>query len=253
MLNFTRKSLTRSAINLNHRLMAERPPQFKGHAAPRLFPVASKKRDALKLTIIGDTHMRHDELGTLKGDVLIHVGDMFDLFHRNADDLKRVDAWFAQQRFDLILCIAGNHDHVLEDRRRLPDQPFANAVYLEDRAIEHKGVTFYGSPWVPDLHDHAFYADGDLLREKWSGIPVETDVVITHTPPAGILDQSSRGQMLGCPDLAERIARIAPKIHCFGHVHASGGACRRDGTRYINASCLNKEAGPLRRPARIRV
>ena len=42
------------------------------------------------------------------------------------------------------------------------------------------------------------HADDDALREKWSRIPANTDVLITHTPPAGILDRSRRGQGLGC-------------------------------------------------------
>ena len=34
----------------------------------------------MKIVIISDAHERHDAFGSLEGDVLIHCGDMFDLF-----------------------------------------------------------------------------------------------------------------------------------------------------------------------------
>ena len=197
--------------------------------------------------------MRHDELGVLRGDVLIHVGDMFDLFAREPDDLARVDDWFGRQQFDLILCIAGNHDRPLERPRSGRTSPFRNVIYLEDERIEHKGVTFYGSPWVPDLPGHAFHAPADVLRQKWAAIPEGTDVLITHTPPAGILDQSSRGQSLGCQSLADAVEQICPRLHCFGHVHASGGSVKSGATTYVNAASLHRADGPLRRPKRFRI
>lgn len=192
--------------------------------------------------------MRHDELGTLEGDVLIHCGDMFDLFERHRNDLERVDAWFSRQRFDLILCIGGNHDHLLQEHHRPAGQPFSNAIYLEDQTWEHEGIVFYGTPWVPFLRSHAFFAKERELRKRWSRIPSSVDVLITHTPPAGILDRSSRGQQLGCGHLAERVSKLAPAVHCFGHVHASGGTYEQDSTTYINASSVDRPNAPLRDP-----
>ena len=185
--------------------------------------------------------MRHEELGILSGDVLIHCGDMFDLFDKNPADLEKMDLWFSRQRFDLVLCIGGNHDTELEDRHDHPDQPFKNAIYLEDQSVSHNGIVFYGTPWVPFLRDHAFYADEQTLKAKWSAVPENTDVLITHTPPAGMLDQSSRGQELGCWHLAERVPQVAPAIHCFGHVHASAGIRESGNTTFVNASCFHRQ------------
>jgi predicted phosphodiesterase len=58
----------------------------------------------MKLTIISDTHMRHQELGTLNGDVLIHCGD-FLKSRETEDDLDDIDKWFGQQDFKIIICI----------------------------------------------------------------------------------------------------------------------------------------------------
>ncbi len=208
---------------------------------------------SVKLSIISDTHMRHEELGTLSGDVLIHCGDMFDLFERNHSDLREVDAWFSRQQFDLILCIGGNHDYLLEERQRATSKIFKNAIYLEDQMLVHNGITFYGTPWVPFLQSHAFHANDDELRERWSRIPKSTDILITHTPPAGVLDRSSRGLNLGCRHLTRSVSNLAPVIHCFGHVHASGGIRESGDTIYVNASSVDRPQSPLRRPIEIDV
>lgn len=55
-------------------------------------------------------------------------------------------------------------------------------------------------------------------------IPPDTDIVITHGPALGVLDQTSGGKRAGCPELFASIARARPLLHCFGHVHGSWGA-----------------------------
>jgi Icc-related predicted phosphoesterase len=94
----------------------------------------------------------------------------------------------------------------------------------------------------------AFYQTRDGLKNKWELIPDDTDVLITHTPPIGILDKSSRGRTLGCPILKERVLSIAPAVHCFGHVHASDGKESLENTRFVNASSFIKQDRPLRSP-----
>jgi len=193
----------------------------------------------MKIVIISDTHGHHEKLGTLSGDVLIHCGDFENLFAQTNAAIDQMDAWFGQQDFDQILCIGGNHDRLLEDRVTKVAQPFANAVYLQDSGFVHKGVKFYGVPWVPQLIQHAFYADDAALHAAWAGIPADTDVLITHTPPAGILDVSSRGLTLGCAHLARRVRQVKPALHCFGHVHASAGHLVKRGVTFVNASSIN--------------
>jgi predicted phosphodiesterase len=84
----------------------------------------------LKLTVISDTHGQHEKLGRLAGEVLIHCGDMFNMFGQNHEDFDCMDEWFAEQDFDLILCTGGNHDFELQKRSLYVDNPFKNAIYL---------------------------------------------------------------------------------------------------------------------------
>jgi Icc-related predicted phosphoesterase len=193
----------------------------------------------VRITIVSDTHNLHDRVDLPAGDVLIHCGDMFDLFQETSGDIERMDEWFGTLDFDLILCTGGNHDVALEERARNARRPFRNAVYLADEVYDFRGIRFFGSPWTPELRTHAFYGAPDVLEKAWAAIPSDTDVLITHTPPADILDRSRTGWGLGCPLLSKQLERVKPRIHCFGHVHASRGQLRQTGTLYVNASSVN--------------
>lgn len=195
----------------------------------------------MKIVIISDTHSHHPELNNLSGDVLIHCGDVCPQFTSDDSDLDSIDRWFAQQQFSLILCIGGNHDQPIQHRLHRQQQVFQNAIYLQDDSFDYHGLKFYGSPWVPDLITMAFYQDDHALYEKWEKIPIDTDILITHTPPHSILDTPSfSNSPLGCPHLMNRIQVIQPQIHCFGHIHESYGREIRNGTEFINASILSR-------------
>jgi len=85
----------------------------------------------MQLVVISDTHGKHEELGSLEGDVLVHCGDFCDGFRRDPRDLERVDAWFASQRFELVLCVAGNHDFAAVGKRTTDDFNYAAKASAE--------------------------------------------------------------------------------------------------------------------------
>lgn len=201
-----------------------------------------------RVTVISDTHCRHDELHLPAGDLLIHCGDMFNLSDRGSQQIVSMDKWFGQQKFELILCTGGNHDRQLESELGRRSQPFQNAHFLKDEVVEFRGLQIFGAPWVPDLRTHAFFRDRQGLTTAWSQIPTDVDILITHTPPKGILDISSRGKSLGCPLLADRLGRISPRVHCFGHVHASAGRRQVGETLFINAASYDGGATAMRPP-----
>lgn len=202
----------------------------------------------MKVVVISDTHELHEELGVLEGDVLIHCGDSAYGFSHSEHQVDWLDDWFGRQRFERILVIGGNHDFEIQKRVNAKGRLFRNADYLEDKALEYQGVNFYGAPWLPELAGWAFYLPPDELRKRWDLIPDDTDILITHTPPLNILDRNSRGKACGCPDLRKRVVDLNPRVHCFGHVHASGGTIELHDTKYINASLVNSQYEIVRRP-----
>jgi Icc-related predicted phosphoesterase len=102
-------------------------------------------------------------------------------------------------------------------------------------------LKIYGSPITPFFHNWAFNKHrGEQIAKYWAAIPDDVDILVTHGPPAGVLDANLQGEQLGCQDLMAKIMEIRPKIHIFGHVHESAGYDEKAGTHYINASVVNK-------------
>jgi hypothetical protein len=120
----------------------------------------------------------------------------------------------------------------------------AGCIYLEDSGVTIDGKLFYGSPWQPRFYDLAFNVErGPQIAKKWANIPDNTNVLITHGPPHGILDDTIRDGSQGCKDLAERIGELAQlKAHIFGHLHHDGGKMIEEyGVKFANAAvCTDK-------------
>lgn len=185
--------------------------------------------------IVADTHRRHRELVIPESDVLIHCGDFCSFGREDHQTLDDADAWFAEAPARHVVCIGGNHDFMLQRR----EFRFAHATFLEDKIVEIEGLAIYGSPWCPDLSGFAYYACEEELIERWKRIPEGIDVLVTHTPPYGCLDRPSAGDVhLGCPHLRNELNRIRPRLHVFGHVHASHGMREDGGMRFVNAAVV---------------
>ncbi|CAF1078290.1 unnamed protein product [Adineta steineri] len=120
----------------------------------------------------------------------------------------------------------GNHCVCLDSKR--PDRSqklLNNMIYLQDQVIDIEGVRIYGSPWKPKrgcfYRAEAFsYDSQDIRGDKWSNIPTDIDILLTHVPPYSIRDSYS-----GCPGLLDEVVtRVRPRIHLFGHMHKFYGA-----------------------------
>jgi Icc-related predicted phosphoesterase len=114
-------------------------------------------------------------------------------------------------------------------------------LYLQDQSVSIDGIKIYGAPWVPELATWAHYKSEPSLAEAWALIPDDTDILVTHTPPFEVLDLNSRGRRCGCRLLRSRLDELRPRLHCFGHIHASAGSVELNGTTYINASLANSK------------
>ena len=134
--------------------------------------------------------------------------------------------------------IAGNHDFILRDH-----EEFARSlpwIYLCDENFHHAGLNFYGSPWQPWYGGWAFNAPEvdpgeEFLHSKFDRIPENTDVLIAHTPPAGILDRVGR-QNVGSSALNKNIQRVMPRLVVCGHVHHCYGVEQIESVTVANAA-----------------
>jgi Icc-related predicted phosphoesterase len=214
----------------------------------------------MKLCLISDTHSLHDQLVLPDGcDVLVHAGDLCngdpDNKHR-IKELKNATDWLNEQtkRFAHVVAIAGNHDWACQAFMQencediLRNDFFKDVHYLRDSGAVIDGVKFYGSPFTPWFGGWAFNAyRGGQIRERWDLIPQNTDVLITHGPPMGVLDRVWN-EHVGCADLNLRVMTIRPKVHVFGHVHCGYGHKSVNGTEFFNASVVNEAYEVVNKP-----
>ena len=198
----------------------------------------------MKLVIISDTHGMFEKVHVPNGDVFIHAGDIMG--RSSMFNIAYFDHWLGTLPHTHKIVIAGNHDRDFETNPKEARSRITNAIYLEDEAFEIDGIKFYGSPWQPWFLDWAFNLPrGAELKAKWDLIPEETDVLITHGPSYGVLDQVLSGEHVGCEELAKAIARIKPKLHIFGHIHEGYGMREVDGCTHINASINTARYDPV--------
>lgn len=222
---------------------------------------------------ISDLHGSYPSLEG--GDLLIVAGDL--TANDTYNDWIVCDQWIRSQKYKYkkVVVIAGNHDSYLYDGFDNPFfLPFSDyepdsrdqipfATYLCDSGTEFEGLKIWGSPWT--LYFEGMYPDccaftlmtEEELAEKFALIPDDTDILITHSPPAGILDQTERKYRVGSKALRCELLRIKPQLHVFGHIHEAYGQDREEwgnadgATIYVNASHVNKNYKPVNKPIRV--
>ena len=192
-------------------------------------------QSVVKICAIADTHGLHEHCKLTGGDLLIHAGDITEF--GTAEEVEDFLQWFARQPFTYKVFIAGNHDLYFEENRLhtikkiMPE----NVHYLCNSGITIGGLKIWGSPVSPYFLGMAFNKHrGTEIKKVWNKIPAATDILITHTPPYGILDNET-----GCEQLTARIMQTPPRCHIFGHIHGCNGAVKTTDTLFVNAAVVN--------------
>jgi Icc-related predicted phosphoesterase len=201
-----------------------------------------------RIVAISDTHERHGGIVLPEGDILVCAGDITTDGKPAA--VAEFSAWFAAQPHRHKLLIAGNHDFLFErDNSYARSLLGPGVIYLENSGCDIMGLKFWGSPVTPWFFDWAFNERrGADIRRFWDMIPLDTNVLVTHGPPLGILDKNARGDDTGCEDLRRALERIRPRLHIFGHIHEGYGIAEQDGMTLVNACQLDERYGLVNEP-----
>lgn len=197
----------------------------------------------MKIVAISDTHLRHN-FTVPDGDIIIHAGDACIYGHSN--EIKKFSNWYSSLPHKHKIYIAGNHDKLFESQNDIARGLLEdNIIYLQDSEVVIDGIKIYGSPWQPEFCDWAFNLPrGRAIREKWSKIPKDTNILVTHGPPHGACDLLMEGGRVGCEDLADYIKKIKPKYHICGHIHWAHGIAKLGDTQIINAAICDESYEP---------
>ena len=202
----------------------------------------------MKIVCISDTHNLHWDLKVPEGDLLIVAGDISG--RGTMPEVLGFNKWLETLSHPHKVVIAGNHDFGFEREPSLFRSLITNATYLQNEETEIEGLKIWGSPVTPWFFNWAFNVPrSHEIAAIWARIPEDTDILITHGPPFGILDELLHDEPVGCEALAERVAQIQPRLHVFGHIHEAAGRLVKEWpsgkqTTFINASQLDRQYRP---------
>jgi predicted phosphohydrolase len=191
----------------------------------------------MRIWHLGDTHSYHSLLKIPDNiDIAIHSGDFSNYYdiYKNEPETRDFLNWYSALPIKHKVLIAGNHDAVAFHRNREFRQlcKDLNIIYLEndyvvlptDEPSPSRGfIKIWGSPHTPQFGNWYFMKNRSKLDRVWQSIPDDTDIVVVHGPPKGILDLSYNRdhliEMCGCSALKKRLLKIQPKLCLFGHIH----------------------------------
>jgi len=165
-----------------------------------------------------------------------------------SDPKLRMESWSHRLMF------LGNHDITLDSdfysqhgsyfHNQNPQDPAKCQELLEQSPsilwLKHETATvdlvsptgprttfkIFGSPFSPAKGTWAFGYTPEEAMQIWDQIPLDSDLVITHTPPKYHCDETKERQSAGCEELRNALWRVRPRLAICGHVHEGRGAER---------------------------
>jgi Icc-related predicted phosphoesterase len=184
----------------------------------------------MKLLLFSDLHC--DAVATRR---LVERADAYDVLVGAGD--------FARVRRGIHICIdilravakpavvvPGNNETVDELREACRHWPQAHV--LHGTGVTISGVPFYGLGGGVPVTPFGSWSF-DLTEEQGAELLLScpmSSVLVSHSPPKGILDRSSGGDSFGSVAVAEAIQRTRPILVVCGHIHECGGQVASLGT-----------------------
>lgn len=174
-----------------------------------------------KILLISDTHGKHlDIVFKNKIDIIIHCGDICT--EGNLQEILDFFQWYSKLEIPYKIFINGNHDLIFElepenAKKIIPK----NVIWLNDKSIRIDGITL--KEVSPFFYFQNFDADENI------------DILISHYPPLGILDNG-----IGSIELRDFVLKLKPKYCVFGHNHEGYGKIELDNITFLNASVFNQ-------------
>jgi predicted phosphodiesterase len=205
----------------------------------------------ISVVAISDSHSMHSALQSdwPPADLFIHTGDLTQ--YGTKEELQSAITWLASLPFKHKVVIAGNHDIGLDKSctyrsalaRRVgtyatPEETDAliqsmsqhNIIYLSPEKpsveiiVQERCVKIYGLPYSPlSMGPSAFMRH--RTEDTWADVGEHYyDILLSHSPPRGYLDQTPNGDHLGCNHFLAAIERLKPAVAVFGHIHEARGS-----------------------------
>ncbi|CAF0789360.1 unnamed protein product [Adineta steineri] len=219
--------------------------------------MASNAAKTTRIVCISDTHSRYG-FTLPAGDILVHAGD-FSMTGEQSEIESFITCLKSLTQYRLKIFIAGNHDMTLQPafyeknwerwhRGRKQNYELINRLVRDPSLITNYGIIYLeDQEFVDKVTGLKFYGSIEI-KNAWSRIPKDVDILLTHGPPTNILDENTVGIRVGCARLLARVITIKPRLHVFGHIHEAYGRIDQGLTTFVNASTCNQRYEPVQPP-----
>lgn len=210
----------------------------------------------MKIWHISDTHTLHGFLKVPKDvDMVIHSGDVSNPWepYINKQEVLNFLEWYGDLNIKYRIFVPGNHDTSIEKGLVTPDEIIAKGItYLENTGTQIEGINIWGTPCTPEFGVPGRWAwnrKREKMHKVWNTVPENTDIVVSHGPPKGILDSTinrdNNYDLCGCSNMKKKMLELQPRLCLFGHIHNYGvitnaGTMQVYGCRTIfsNGTCV---------------
>lgn len=208
-----------------------------------------KMRWNIKIVAISDTHGKWNKLKIPECDILISAGDYS--FNGEPHMVKDFHRWLNKQDAGYIISVQGNHETWVEknwnEAKAIAVEACPAVHFIDEGLVEVEGIKIWCSAITPWFHNWAWNRHrGEEIKRHWSVIPDDTDILVTHGPADGILDQilfidGTPKERVGCTDLLNRIKELKNlQVHICGHIHSGHGQEHKYGVSYYNVSICDE-------------
>ncbi len=132
-----------------------------------------------------------------------------------------------------FVMVPGNAESADELREAAHD----GMVVLHGEEVEVAGLRLFGLGYGVPVTPFGDWSC-DLSEAEAAGMLAAcegADILVTHSPPKGVADRTSRGESVGSASVREAIERVQPGLAVCGHIHDSWGEEGMIGeTRVVN-------------------
>jgi len=173
-----------------------------------------------RILAFSDLHHRDDLVGPIleaarEVDLVVGAGDFCNM----RLGLRTVMDWFAPIAGKCVF-VPGNAESAEELRAA------TTATVLHGAGAVQAGLKVWGMGYGVPVTPFGDWSC-DLSEDQAAGMLAEMgqiDLLVTHSPPKGVADVTSRGASVGSVAIREAIMSQVPRLAVCGHVHDSWGA-----------------------------
>lgn len=190
----------------------------------------------MKLLLFSDVHADLEAARSIVAksrevDAVIGAGDFATMsrgLQRCIDVLSQIDR--------PTVLVPGNNEW--PDELLAACKEWKSARVLHGQGTEINGISFFGLgggvPVTP-FGDWSFDLSEEQAAKLLEACP-QRPVLVSHSPPKGLVDRSSSAQGLGSTAVRDLIVQKKPLLVVSGHIHASAGkSAKLNETPVVNA------------------